>query len=265
VVRDPKSEGYVLVSRRFFRREWLRDRKGQPFSRQEAWLDMIQLAAYSDGLDNLEIGEVEVSVRWAVRRWGWPIGKIHRQLQQWLDDGRLIQSRAWNTSRNTSRNTYGNTYLLANYECYQRPRNTERNTSRNTLRNKRERKHIENTSTKRNTPSPARRRKAARSVSYSDDFEAWWSAYPRKVGKVTAFESWESLNGTRPELAVLVSITDAHARQWDEESRPSDKIPHPSTWLNNRRWEDELTPHRAEPLPFPDVLAGTSQDPRANA
>ena len=249
------------MSRRFFRREWLRDRKGQPFSRQEAWLDMIQLAAYSP-MKTKRVGEVEMSARFAAKRWNWAKSKAHRQLQSWEKDGRITKVRGGDTSGDTYRDTSGDTYLLVNYRVYQYSWDTSGDTYRDTSGDKREGKYIEKASTKRNTPSPARRRKAARSVSYSDDFEAWWTAYPRKVGKVTAFESWEALNGTRPELAVLVSITDAHARQWDDESRPSDKIPHPSTWLNNRRWEDELTPHRAEPLPFPDVLAGTSQDPR---
>ena len=71
-----------------------------------------------------------------------------------------------------------------------------------------------------------------------EGFSEFWSAYPRKVGKGEAEKAWLKLS---PPLAlVLESIN------WQRESREWLKdggqfIPHPGTWLNSRRWEDEKT------------------------
>lgn len=70
-------------------------------------------------------------------------------------------------------------------------------------------------------------------------FEQFWSAYPRKVGKVAAQRAWNRL---RPDAATLDRMLDVIANergseQWRREGGRF--IPHPTTWLNQGRWEDE--------------------------
>ncbi len=73
---------------------------------------------------------------------------------------------------------------------------------------------------------------------YSVLFEAFWRTYPRKVDKRRAWKAWvknkcEGLNGEiERALAWQVPQTD-----WTKEGGKF--IPHPSTYLNNSRWEDE--------------------------
>lgn len=83
------------------------------------------------------------------------------------------------------------------------------------------------------------------------DFETFWSAYPRKVGKVAAMKAW-GRNG-RPELSVILSAVEAQksSDQWRKDGGRF--IPHPSTWLNGRRWQDELRVGEQRPKPPPDV------------
>jgi hypothetical protein len=85
----------------------------------------------------------------------------------------------------------------------------------------------------------------------SDDdsgFDAFWQLYPKKADKVVAFKSWKKL---RPadRLAVMNDLprripTWALTKGLEGEIvnghwKPSP--PNPSTYLNKRRWEDEIS------------------------
>lgn len=75
---------------------------------------------------------------------------------------------------------------------------------------------------------------------YSSDFLAFWGAYPRKVGKGAA---WKSFMRVRPDSQLLDAMLKAIRQQKGSQAWTRDGgqyIPHPSTWLNQRRWEDEL-------------------------
>jgi len=73
-------------------------------------------------------------------------------------------------------------------------------------------------------------------------FDLFWSAYPRREGKGRAEKAW--VKAVR--LASPDNIVEAvHATKWAEEKQ---FIPLPASWLNDRRWEDELAgmrPRRA--------------------
>ena len=73
---------------------------------------------------------------------------------------------------------------------------------------------------------------------YTEDFKAFWDCYPRKVGKGKAFKAWRQAKG-RPTVDELVSAVNLHrdTEQWKRDG--GQFIPHPSTWLNERRWEDD--------------------------
>ena len=71
-------------------------------------------------------------------------------------------------------------------------------------------------------------------------FDRFWSAYPRKTAKPQAAKAFARL---KPDEALLDRMLAALAvhRQLDQWTRDKGQfIPHPSTWLNGRRWEDEV-------------------------
>ena len=94
--------------------------------------------------------------------------------------------------------------------------------------------------TRRNTPVVPR----------FDDFQKFWNAYPNKTGKGAAERAWENADGrTLPEVDVLLAAITAQ-RKTDGWLKDNGKfIPHPSTWLNQRRWEDQ--PPQAGDKPRP--------------
>lgn len=84
------------------------------------------------------------------------------------------------------------------------------------------------------------------------DFDRFWSAYPRKVAKPRARTAWRRQKIRPEELDALLSALEAD-KQGDQWTRDGGRyIPHPATWLNQRRWEDEdRTPEALASVPAP--------------
>jgi len=72
------------------------------------------------------------------------------------------------------------------------------------------------------------------------NFESFWGIYPRKVGKPAAFRSWVKMDGDKHwELIRANSNTRLATKQWERTPERVQYIPHPTTYLNQRRWLDE--------------------------
>jgi hypothetical protein len=69
------------------------------------------------------------------------------------------------------------------------------------------------------------------------EFDQFWAAYPRKVCKKAARKSFEKVDVP---LETILTALEQHKKsaQWNKDK--GQFIPHPATWLNNARWEDEL-------------------------
>ena len=71
-------------------------------------------------------------------------------------------------------------------------------------------------------------------------FDEFWKAYPKKIGKGYAFECFKKIRVSR---SLLDTMLEAIAKQKKSDMWKRDKgqyIPNPSTWLNQKRWEDDL-------------------------
>ena len=71
-------------------------------------------------------------------------------------------------------------------------------------------------------------------------FERFWAAYPRKEAKQAAWESFDEIEPDETLLETMITAIEAWKKsdQWTREGGRF--IPHPGTWLNQKRWEDEL-------------------------
>lgn len=69
-------------------------------------------------------------------------------------------------------------------------------------------------------------------------FSEFYSLYPRKQGRKAAEKSWNRLN--KQEQAEALEALPNHLAYWKIKQTEKDYIPHPATWLNQGRWEDEL-------------------------
>jgi hypothetical protein len=75
---------------------------------------------------------------------------------------------------------------------------------------------------------------------YSPDFLEFYKAYPRKVDKFGAWKAWEKCNGDRPEISRLLLLIEKLKNTDDWRKESGKYIPHPTTWINKKRWDDEL-------------------------
>jgi len=77
-------------------------------------------------------------------------------------------------------------------------------------------------------------------------FADFWQAYPRKTGsKQKAEKSWarQDLDHIADQLITNVTERAASDPRWSDRQY----IPHPLTYLNNQRWNDEWTPQARRP------------------
>ena len=83
--------------------------------------------------------------------------------------------------------------------------------------------------------------KDSSSLDQDTAFATFWSAYPRKVAKPIARRSWDRIAPSIQLAAEIMSALAAHARSDHWVKDDGKFIPHPATWLNQRRWEDQLS------------------------
>jgi hypothetical protein len=114
--------GYLKLSRKLFDGAdpfWKEERV---FSRFEAWIDLLQRAAWKSGryatahrLDQLERGEFVASLRFLGERWGWDKMRVQRYLAGLEKAGHLTRQRE---------GQHGAVYLIVKYAAYQSERAT---------------------------------------------------------------------------------------------------------------------------------------------
>jgi uncharacterized protein YdaU (DUF1376 family) len=73
-----------------------------------------------------------------------------------------------------------------------------------------------------------------------DRFADFWTAYPRKVAKPEALKAWIKIKPDDETADAIMRGLDAAKQSRDWTKDDGQFIPHPTTWLNQRRWEDQL-------------------------
>lgn len=71
------------------------------------------------------------------------------------------------------------------------------------------------------------------------DFETFWALVPRRVGKKAAERAWRAVE-RRGEAFEAIEGMRAYAAAFTQSGTELKYVPHPSTWLNRRGWEDDL-------------------------
>ena len=75
-------------------------------------------------------------------------------------------------------------------------------------------------------------------------FNEFWKSYPRKVAKAYARKAWNKIKPDRELLDKMLKTLEWQKDSEDWKRDGGQFIPHPSSWLNGERWEDE--PYKEE-------------------
>lgn len=71
-------------------------------------------------------------------------------------------------------------------------------------------------------------------------FDRFWALYPKKVGKLPAWQLWERMqpSATLTETILAAVARQARSKAWLKDD--GEFVPHAKTWLFQQRWTDEL-------------------------
>ncbi len=75
----------------------------------------------------------------------------------------------------------------------------------------------------------------------SSRFGEFWEAYPKKMRRASAERVWEELSPDDELTEVILSAVKAQAGSADWQREGGRYIPNAAHWLEERRWEDEVT------------------------
>ncbi|MDE2106835.1 MAG: hypothetical protein KGL39_56995 [Patescibacteria group bacterium] len=221
--------GYFSIERDLLSHEmWLRD----PFSRGQAWVDLIGLANHKAGyirLGGLRVDILRGQCGWSevrlAQRWKWSRGKVRRFLDE-LEMDQMI------TTKTAIRTTI---ITICNYDKYQNhstPNDTPNDTPNGQVT-------VHQTDTNNNEKNDKNDKK--RKKEYTSDFENLWSAYPRKDGsKSKAFEIYlRALRDGVTHETITGKVSEYARSVFGKEQK---YVAHFTTWLNGRRWEADYQP-----------------------
>lgn len=197
--------GWILVHKKIWESENFRGLRNKP----NVILVWIWLLTYADDRGKVTFGRKQIS-----KDTGIGESSVYRAIQH-------IATKMSDEVNIKANNTFSE-ILILNYAKYQRKPNNKVNNNRTTSEQQ---------------PNTNKEIKNKRNIYVH--FDAFWSAYPKKVNKKKAQEIWSKLN---PDKLLVDRIMLSLDRQKNSKSWLKDGgafIPHPSTWLNQERWNDE--------------------------
>src|SRR5262249_10775383 len=68
-------------------------------------------------------------------------------------------------------------------------------------------------------------------------FKAFWEKWPKKKAKARAWKTWKKIP-----IAEYTPLMAGLAKWLESEQWSRGIIPHPATWINEKRWQDEDIP-----------------------
>ncbi len=218
------GEGWVKLHRQIAENKlWL----AEPFTKAQAWIDLILLANHKDGqilsrgiwveVKRGQVGWSEVKL---AERWKWSRGKLRR----FLGELKTVQQIEQQNGNVTSLIT------ITNYEQYQ---STEQQNGHQT---------VQQTDSKRYTNKNGKKEENEKKKSFVDKSTEIlileiYEAYPKKVGKPDALRKIKAaLKTTPPEELLKLTQQYGQAVKGIVEKQ---FIPNPSTWFNQQRYSDD--------------------------
>lgn len=207
--------------------DWL----AEPFTRAQAWIDLLLLANHSTGsvrrrgiLVAVERGSVGYSEEALAARWRWSKGKVRRFLSELT---KLSQISRRISEKTVPKNTSVSSLIyIVNYDKYQGD-GTEAGTE-NGPKTVLEQECKEGEEKKLSKPGLPL-------------FDQFYDAYPVHKGKTATIKAFSKIKPQ--DFETILARLEAQKAQWNRMKAAGQWVPewpYPATWLNKRRWEDEV-------------------------
>lgn len=217
------SEGWIRIWRKLQDdRIWTTE----PFTRGQAWVDLILLANHEDGFFRVRGVRVEIKrgqVGWSEvslsKRWKWSRGKVRRfffEIEK--NDLKIVQQK----------NNVCTLITIINYDTYQ-----TNGTANGTTDGQ---QTVQQTDTNKNDKNVKNVKKEKDICAF--DFETFWVAYPKKRSKGQAEKTWLKIKPDKDLLQKILSAIENAKESHDWKKDGGKFVPYPATWLNAKGWED---------------------------
>ena len=89
--------------------------------------------------------------------------------------------------------------------------------------------------TKKPLNNHIKKREESKNKEINKDFELFWNAYPKKIGKKKVEDKFNSIDFPIDKILKNIELQ-KQSDQWQTQQY----IPNPETYLNQERWEDEV-------------------------
>lgn len=242
MANEDQSTGYVLAFREVWRHPVFKD-----FLEAAIWNFLYQNAFWKDGERNfngitysLKRGQIVVSPRFIAL--GFRISeRVARNVIQKLEKHEMVSCTTSNK---------GTIITICNYDKFQCFEKTECQTTgkqgKKSSQTKGANKNTDNTDIF-NTDN------TDNNIIIKNDFDEFWKIAEKKVGKGSAEKAYMKARGFEAKENINPAWIAAN-RKWKTLAENEKRfIPHPSTWLNEKRWEDEFQLEPEKPktgIPF---------------
>lgn len=252
-----RSNGFYLMHRGWLDNPVLNGAR-EPYCRRAAWAWMVEEARWRDGPETvggkrilLRRGQFSHSLRYMAKAWKWDEARVRRFFDA-LSTNKMIDAHT----------DAGQTVItICKYDEYQTNADstdagndaeaTQPRRSGDAEKKEGELREQGNQEEEGSLRSPSARatpehspslfpdgqavRKAKKRTEYSAAFEAFWKNYPRKENKCGAERAFAGALKHADAATIIAKLRDYPF----DRSQPR-YIPHAATWLNGRRWQDEL-------------------------
>jgi len=185
----------------------------------------------------------ETKIYWSGKQIVLPPGSVvcgGEELAEKLQVSRRTLRRYLSYLTDTSRiaqltNSQGTIVTILNYSKYQ----VEGNLDSESLPNKRP-INAQQTPNKRPLIEEGKEGKKVKNNTYTADFEILWKEYPKKTGKIDAFEAFKKNVDIETELGLVSTAIKNYTNELVRNQTESKYIKHMASFLNKGRWRDCL-------------------------
>ena len=234
------QQGWIKLHRTLLEHPfWL----SQPFTKPQAWVDLLLLANHQSGFFfaagrkvPVERGQVGRSLLTLGERWQWSRGKVDR-FMTFLENEHMVDLKT---------GQHNSIITICNYDTFQSVHKENDTTDDTTDRTPDGHQTGQQTDTRRDTNKKVKTvdngKNGIMKEKYSESFTEFWTAYPdhRRGNKKRALIEWGKIDESQYQI-IIDNVIDRSKHDADWLNENGKFICHAERFLSGVRWENGYT------------------------